>query len=71
MNTHFINTLPVPICEERISRYQREVEDDKVRDIVAGFNEYIANEPKLSYRMLKSATYTSAEYLSYEQDAEN
>ena len=30
--------------------YQREVEDDKVRDIVAGFNEYIANEPKLSYR---------------------
>lgn len=30
--------------------YQREVEEDKVRDIVAGFNEYIANEPKLSYR---------------------
>lgn len=30
--------------------YQREVEDDKVRDIVADFNEYIANEPKLSYR---------------------
>ncbi len=30
--------------------YQREVEDDKMRDIVAGFNEYIANEPKLSYR---------------------
>ena len=28
--------------------YQREVEEDKVRDIVADFNEYIANEPKLS-----------------------
>lgn len=30
--------------------YQREIEEDKVGKIVAEFNEYIANEPKLSFR---------------------